>query len=383
MNKRILYIQYNKPAAFPPLEHSSLILADHGWEVLFLGISLSDVEGITFPSHERIRVKLLPACPRGWRQKIHFLFFCVWSCWWTISWRPSWIYASDYLSAPAALIIKKLIGMKLVYHEHDWPGPFVALSRFVRICLKARHRLGMVADIVIFPNSGRGQLFSQELPAVRNNIHYVWNCPTRSEAVFTKERDPFGDMWVIYHGSIAPDRVTVELVHALVLLPEQIKLRVIGYETEGCRGYLQELKDLARRHQVEHRLEILGTLSRVDVLTWCRKSDIGLSLMPMRSDNINIQHIVGASNKAFDNLACGIPLLVSNLTEWRAAYVEPGYALACNPTDPDDIARTLLWYLEHPRERREMGEAGRRRIAAEWNYESQFAPIMTLLEAGA
>lgn len=34
---RILYIQYTNPAGYPPLEHSSRILAQADWEVLFLG----------------------------------------------------------------------------------------------------------------------------------------------------------------------------------------------------------------------------------------------------------------------------------------------------------------------------------------------------------
>ena len=36
-DRRILYVQYTNPAAYPPLEHSSTILANAGWQVLFLG----------------------------------------------------------------------------------------------------------------------------------------------------------------------------------------------------------------------------------------------------------------------------------------------------------------------------------------------------------
>jgi hypothetical protein len=30
--KRVLYLQYTNPAGYPPLEHSSGILADSGWD---------------------------------------------------------------------------------------------------------------------------------------------------------------------------------------------------------------------------------------------------------------------------------------------------------------------------------------------------------------
>ena len=35
--RRILYVQFTNPAAYPPLEHSARILADAGWDVMFLG----------------------------------------------------------------------------------------------------------------------------------------------------------------------------------------------------------------------------------------------------------------------------------------------------------------------------------------------------------
>ena len=34
MNRSVLYLQYTSPANYPPLEHSSRILADAGWQVL-------------------------------------------------------------------------------------------------------------------------------------------------------------------------------------------------------------------------------------------------------------------------------------------------------------------------------------------------------------
>ena len=47
--RRILYVQYTTPAGYPPLEHSSRILADRGWEVQFLGSGASgDADAFKF-----------------------------------------------------------------------------------------------------------------------------------------------------------------------------------------------------------------------------------------------------------------------------------------------------------------------------------------------
>jgi glycosyltransferase involved in cell wall biosynthesis len=89
-----------------------------------------------------------------------------------------------------------------------------------------------------------------------------------------------------------------------------------------------------------------------------------------------MQYMIGASNKAFDYLACGLALMVLDLPDWCQMYVEPGYGLACNPNDPESIAAAVYWFLEHPDEMRQMGERGRQRIATEWNYQMQFAPVL-------
>lgn len=57
--KRILYIQYTNPAGYPPLEHSSRILADAGWQVLFLGTGALGAAALRFPPHSNVRVRLL------------------------------------------------------------------------------------------------------------------------------------------------------------------------------------------------------------------------------------------------------------------------------------------------------------------------------------
>src|ERR1700730_15905503 len=95
---RILYLQYTNPAGYPPLEHSSRILADDGWQVLFLGTGAHGAGGLRFPEHARITVRLLNFQSAGWRQKLHYAWFCLWCFGWVMKWRPRWIYASDPLS---------------------------------------------------------------------------------------------------------------------------------------------------------------------------------------------------------------------------------------------------------------------------------------------
>ena len=374
--KRVLYIQYTNPAAYPPLGHSARQLADNGWQVYFLGVrALSGADAIHFAPHPNIHVKYLPACAPGVRQKFHFVWYALTALGYAVKWRPHWVYASDDLSAPTAFILTFFPSMRVIYHEHDSPTNTSNGSPFMRLCYAARKLLAQRCALNILPNEQRAQRFAEDTLTTKN-ITTVWNCPAREEAQIkplARERDT---LWVLYHGTIVPQRLPRALLHALQLLPEQIKLRVIGYETSGNKGYVSRFRDTAAQLGVADRVEFHDAMGREDLFTWARRSDVGLAFMPPGSTDVNMRFMIGASNKAFDYLACGLPLLVSDLADWRTMFVEHGYGLMCDPTNKESIAQSLLWFWEHREEVERMGERGRQRILDVWNYEIQFAGVL-------
>jgi glycosyltransferase involved in cell wall biosynthesis len=110
-----------------------------------------------------------------------------------------------------------------------------------------------------------------------------------------------------------------------------------------------------------------------------RHCDIGLSLFPLESSDQNILAMPGASNKSFDYLACGLPVIVSDISAWREFLVLPGFGLACDPASPASIATAIMWLIDHPEQMRKMGDSGRRRILSDWNYDRCFRPVFDYL----
>jgi glycosyltransferase involved in cell wall biosynthesis len=60
-------------------------------------------------------------------------------------------------------------------------------------------------------------------------------------------------------------------------------------------------------------------------------------------------------------------------------FVAPGYGITCDVENADSVEAALRWYLDDPARRQSMGERGRQRVLAEWNYETQFAPVRRLI----
>lgn len=376
--RRILYLQCTNPAAYPPLEHSSRILASRGWRVRFVGASFPEVASLRFAPHPGVEVRQIRFRSPGIVQKLQYLWFLAWCVLQALLWRPRWVYASDPLVAPAALVVSWLPWVRVLYHEHDSAAPGDGGSGVMALCLRARRRLARRARVCVLPNAERAAAFAEDT-GTRAPVHVVWNCPERHE-VRPPRGAEVGPMRVLYHGSVVEDRLPLTVVDAIAALPDAAELVVAGYEPAGGIGWGERLRERAAQLGVPDRVRVVGPVPlRHDLLALCHTCDLGLAFMPLRSGDFNLRTMAGASNKAFDYLACGLALVVSDLPDWRAMFVEPGYGFACSPEDPEALARILAWGAANRGRLREMGEEGRRRVAAEWNYEAQFAPVYARL----
>ena len=382
ISRRLLYVQYTDPAAYPPIEHSSRLFAERGWRVVLLGTGSAGNLDLRLPEHPRILVKNLGFVKGGLRQKLHYAAFLVWTLYWTWRWRPHWVYASDPLVCPVAWAVKRLLNVRVVYHEHDSPGGGQAHTWFMRQVGAYRARLGREAELCVLPQQQRLQQFL-ETTGRKKRTFCVWNCPRLEEIKMIADcrLDQGGELILYYHGSINRPRLPEQLIVAASRFKGAVRLQIAGYEAPDSIGYIKQLIRLAGKNGEPELIEALGTIPRCgNLMATAASAHVGLSLMPRRSQDINLQHMVGASNKAFDYMACGLPLLVTDLAEWVSTFVEPGYGRACNPADPDTIEAALRWYLDHPAERREMGHRCQEKVRREWNYDATFAGVLAEME---
>jgi glycosyltransferase involved in cell wall biosynthesis len=373
-DRRVLYIQYTDPAAYPPLEHSAHILADDGWDVRFVAIESYGARGLKLRPHERISIAKIGGRSGGPAGLLKYAAFAARTARLAQRFRPAWIYASDALAAPAALLAARLSGARVVYHEHDVPARASGTTH--GSMMRARDRLIDAADLLVVPSEGR----RASLGRAADRARVVWNCPMTGEVAHApaEARDT---ITLIYAGSISPDRLPVAFVHALSLSPENVRLRVVGYQTIGAPRHVDELSAAARAAGVAHRVEFRGPVDRTTLMeTELSSCDIGIATINTGAADESLRTMAGASNKAFDYMARGLPFLVNPEASWREMFVSPGYAVACDPSDPASIASAVVPLMDHAR-RYDIGERARSRILSEWNYEQQFAPVLTAMSS--
>jgi glycosyltransferase involved in cell wall biosynthesis len=381
---RALFVQYTDPAGYPPIQHSMAMLERDGWAITSVGTKISVTSDLRMPPQPRIKSYLMRAVPAsGLTQKIHYLYFCLLTAFVALRLRPDLIYASDMVATPAALVARRLTRSRIVYHEHDSPN--VAKGWVDRLLRRARRAVCREATCILTPNVYRSQLLAQQTEVATDSVVTVFNCPLQSEFAASASvdfaRSESEKFWLYYHGSIVPDRLPLAVVDALALLPPRVCLRIVGYETPGTTGYVEALKRRASAWNLQSRLDIVGPVSRFALHQFALVSHIGLSLMPMTSSDLNMVHMVGASNKPFDYLANGCPLIVSDLPDWRHMFVEADVAICCDPSSPKSICKAVNYWLQQPDIYRKAQRKGIALVTERWNYELQFAPVMAAVHA--
>jgi glycosyltransferase involved in cell wall biosynthesis len=289
--------------------------------------------------------------------------------------RPDILYASDPLSSAPGVIAAHVSGAVLVYHEHDTP----LLGALPRWLIRCRNASARRAQLFIVPNAERGRLVSQQTRQPSAKLRIVWNMPRKIEIPPPSTHES-SRLTIYFHGSITPDRLPITVIDAMRRFDGRVRLLMAGYEAPGARGYLAQLLACGRGDG-RSIIEYLGQIPyRDDLLRAASKADVGLAFMPNHSDDVNMRHMVGASNKPFDYMAAGLALLVSDLPDWVTTFCARGFGRCCDPSSSDSVAKALSWFLDHPSERRSMGEMGRQMIYDEWNYDTAFSCVLDELE---
>jgi len=371
---RVLYVQYSSPYAFPPLMRGAQLLADTGARVRMLGVGLPGTSALGLPDYPGVDVRMMSDMPTGWRLKAHYARYAAWVAREVARWRPDWIYTSDLYATPLAAMFVRQGRARVVYHEHDAPSTDHE-SWAMTQCMTARQFVARHAHIAIVPNEQRARLLSS-LGGGRH-VHTVWNCPRR-RTFSSAAKPPNSTLGVVFRGSINAERLPITLVEAIARV-RHTAIDIIGYETVGSRGYVASIMEAASRFGIIDRVRNHGTLPDAEATALCAQADVGLSLMPMQSRDVNMRTMAGASNKLFEYLEAGVAPLVSDLPDWRSTFVDAGYAIACDPSSVDSIAATLRMAAENREDLRAIAARGRARLQDDWNYETQFAPVLAAM----
>lgn len=168
-----------------------------------------------------------------------------------------------------------------------------------------------------------------------------------------------------YVGNIAAIRGIRELVRACALLRTPARLALGGRFAEPA------LEREVRAYPGWSRVRALGQLDRAGVRGVLARARAGLvTLHPLRNyrDALPV--------KMFEYMAAGIPVIASDIPQWRAIVDANGCGLCVDPYDPRAIAAAIDTLVQQPALARQMGERGQRAIALHYNWSNEAAKLV-------
>jgi glycosyltransferase involved in cell wall biosynthesis len=138
---------------------------------------------------------------------------------------------------------------------------------------------------------------------------------------------------------------------------DEIKLVFIG------DGKLKpQLMECAKQKGLDNCL-FLDPVPKIELVKYLRAADIGLMILA----NVPAFYYGTSPNKFFDYLSIGLPV-INNYPGWLAGMIsEHKCGISVPPDDPDAFADALIYLLEHPDERDEMGENARKLAMSDFN----------------
>lgn len=333
-------------------------LLEGGYEVFLAACHAED----TF--RDGINVKALPK-PRDRRER---MTKTIWLAYKRALETSAQIYHfHDPELIPVGLLLKGK-GKTVLYDVHeDYPKSIIssdrnwlpqALKRPASWITAAFERIGaFFFDGVVAATPAIARRFVTSRTIVVNN--YPFLNELRSINSLPYDQRPQS---IIYVGLASERRGIKEILMALGLMPANI----------SCRLLLAGVFDSA---ELETEMQRLSEWDYVDYRGWLTRPDVSALMGEARAGLVTFHpienHTEAQPNKLFEYMSAGIPVIASDFPLWREIVKVNQCGLLVDPLDPKDIAKAILWLLEHPQEAQEMGRRGQKAVFNKYNWESE------------
>jgi glycosyltransferase involved in cell wall biosynthesis len=254
-------------------------------------------------------------------------------------------HAHNIHIGPPAWLASRVRGAALVYDAHELygePADESPLARLVAVTERSLERfLIKRSDEVVTTNRFRAEELQRRY--ARNGIVVLGNVPAVVEDV--RPLDPgYPDAPVLlYQGGIyAKDRPFRETIQAIAEL-DDVHLVILGF---GRDPDLQLIRRWSEEAGVPQRVHLLPPRPFDELVRTAAAATVGL--VPVR--NRSTSDYLGDTNKLFEYLMGGLPVVASDLPEIRRVVTagQPAVGELFDPSSPASIAAAVRQVLADP-----------------------------------
>lgn len=379
MKRKILIIVENAPAPPDPrVWKEALALCAAGYAVTILcpkGHGFRE----SYESREGIHIYRHPIPDEtdgvlgyGW-EYVCALFWEVLYSWWIFLRRG--FHVIQGCNPPDTIFLAalpfKLFGVKFIFDHHD-VNPELYIAKYQRkdLFFKALIWLEKLtfhcADVVLATNEsyreiaiGRGHRASENVFVVRNGPDINALRPVAPNTVLKH-----GKKYLVGYVGVMAIQDGLDILLDVAEYIKNSGRADIHFTCIGGGPAFSKLQELLREKKLENMVNFTGRIPDKEMIEILSTADVCVN--PDRPCQMND---MSTMIKIMEYMALGKPIVQFDLKEGRISAGEA--SLYCDKENQvRDFAEKICWLVDHPEERRRMGEFGRRRVEGElaWKY---------------
>jgi glycosyltransferase involved in cell wall biosynthesis len=265
----------------------------------------------------------------------------------------------------------KLLGVGYIFDHHD-VIPELYLSKYERKDMLYKAQVWFekftfrFSDVVISTNDSYRQVAIERGKQDPENVFVVRNGPDLRTFGPVPPEEPlkYGKRYLVGYVGIMSSQEGLDILLDVAERIRNLGRQDVHFTCVGSGPGLAELKKIAQEKHLGDMFNFTGRVSNADLLRVLSAADVCVN--PDRPCPMND---MSTMIKIMEYMALGKPIVQFDLKEGRFSAQQA--SLYCShDRQVEDFADKILWLLDHPEERKRMGEFGRRRVVEElaWEY---------------
>jgi glycosyltransferase involved in cell wall biosynthesis len=287
-----------------------------------------------------------------------------------VSYRADVVHAHDVNTLPTAWLASRLSRAKLVYDAHEISTSREGYNSFRHIVGVVEKSLMPRANGTITTTDARAKYFARayavDRPTVLQNRPRLSHCSASNRI-----RDELGltAAWpiIVYQGGLQQGRGLEKLVRTAADVPNAYFVLI------GGGRLTQPLIELSEQLQLQERVRFIPTVALADLPSYTASADIGVQPI----ENTCLNHYTTDSNKLFEYLIAGLPVVATDFPEIRRIVRPNEVGLLVPGNDQAALAEALNKLVVDAPLRARYAENART-TAATLNWEEQESRLVDL-----
>ncbi|MCP9337190.1 glycosyltransferase family 4 protein [Stutzerimonas xanthomarina] len=286
--------------------------------------------------------------------------------------RPDIIHAHDVNMLPTAWLAAKLSGARMVYDAHEISTSREGYSRVRKLVGWIERTLMPRVQGTITTTEARAKYFARAYGVARPVV--LQNRPREQQAMRSdriRAELELAQPWpiILYQGGVQQGRGLERLARVAAEVPNSYFVFIGGGRLDGS------LRRIVEELQLEQRVRFIPTVALAELPSYTASADIGVQPI----ENTCLNHYTTDSNKLFEYVQAGLPVVASDLPEIRRVVREHDLGVLVPEGDSVALAMALRDLVE-VEGKRQYYAAQSRKAASVLNWESQEHELLALYE---